>query len=606
MEGATVTEREHRARPRALDAATMCEAFQLTAAKYADRVALRTIGDTISITFAEYSERVRQLAGGLHALGVRRGDTVAFMLTNRPEFHLLDTAAIHLGAIPFSVYNTSSPEQIAFLLADAGNRVMVAEAAFLDRLRPAIERTDSVEHLILFDGATPGSITLTELEEAAAESELDFEAAWRAVGPQDLLTLIYTSGTTGPPKGVQLTHANEMAECRGVDAVGRPRPGGSVVSFLPLAHIADRGLSHYGQMIMGHTVTCCPDLAEVFAAVADCHPTFFGAVPRVWEKLKAALEAGIAGDGDEARRAATAQAIELAMRKVRAEQRGEPVSDEVRAACARAEDEIFSKIRATLGLERCEWYMIGAAPAPLEVLEFFAAIGIPICEVWGMSELASIATLVPPDRLRLGTVGPPIPGVEIRLAGDGEILVRGETVMAGYRNQPEKTAEAVDADGWLRTGDIGERGEDGYFRIIDRKKELIINAAGKNMSPANIEQRLKQGSPLIGQAIAIGDRRPYNVALIVLDPDASSAFARERGLPEASPAAMAGEPAVLDEVATGLARANSHLSRVEQIKRFKVLPCDWPPAGDELTPTMKLRRKSVHEKYAAEIEALYA
>ncbi len=605
MEGATVTEREQRARPRALDAATMCEAFQLTAAKNADRVALRTIGDTISITFAEYSERVRQLAGGLHALGVRRGDTVAFMLTNRPEFHLLDTAAIHLGAIPFSVYNTSSPEQIAFLLADAGNRVMVAEAAFLDRLRPAIERTDSVEHLILLDGATPGSITLTELEEAAAESELDFEAAWRAVGPQDLLTLIYTSGTTGPPKGVQLTHANEMAECRGVDAVGRPRPG-SVVSFLPLAHIADRGLSHYGQMVWGHTLTCCPDLTKVFAAVADCHPTFFGAVPRVWEKLKAALEAGITGDGDEARRAATVQAIELAMRKVRAEQRGEPVSDELRAACARAEDEVFSKIRATLGLERCEWYMIGAAPAPLEVLEFFAAIGIPICEVWGMSELASIATLVPPDHVRLGTVGPPIPGVQIRLAGDGEILVRGETVMAGYRNQPEKTAEAIDADGWLRTGDIGERGADGYFRIIDRKKELIINAAGKNMSPANIEQQLKQGSPLIGQAIAIGDRRPYNVALIVLDPDASAAFARERGLSDGSPAAMAGEPAVLDEVAAGLARANSHLSRVEQIKRFKVLPCDWPPAGDELTPTMKLRRKSVHEKYAAEIEALYA
>jgi long-subunit acyl-CoA synthetase (AMP-forming) len=434
---------------------------------------------------------------------------------------------------------------------------------------------------------------------------LDFEAAWRAVDPHDLLTLIYTSGTTGPPKGVELTHANELAECRGVDAVGQPRADGSVVSFLPHAHIADRGLSHYGQMVWGHTVTCCPDLTQVFAAVADCRPTFFGAVPRVWEKLKAALEAGISADDDGARRAASLEAIALGLRKVRAEQRGEPISDELSAAHYSAEERVFSKIRAKLGLERCEWYMIGAAPAPLEVLEFFAAIGIPICEVWGMSELTSIATLVPPHDVRLGTVGPAIPGVEIRLAADGEILIRGATVMAGYRNQPEKTAATIDPDGWLRTGDIGEIDELGYLKIVDRKKELIINAAGKNMSPANIEQQLKQGSPLIGQAVAIGDRRPYNVALIVLDPDASVAFAREHVLADAAPAAMAQEPAVLAEVGAGVERANSHLSRVEQIKRFKVLPCDWAPAGDELTPTMKLRRRPIEQKYAAEIDGLY-
>jgi long-subunit acyl-CoA synthetase (AMP-forming) len=250
--------------------------------------------------------------------------------------------------------------------------------------------------------------------------------------------------------------------------------------------------------------------------------------------------------------------------------------------------------------------MIGAAPTPLEVLEFFAAIGIPICEVWGMSETASVATLNPPDQVRLGTVGPAIPGVEIKLAQDGEILVRGETIMAGYRNQPEKTAETIDSEGWLQTGDIGEFDEAGYLKVIDRKKELIINAAGKNMSPANIEQQLKQGSPLIGQAIAIGDRRPYNVALLVLDPDACAAFAREHGLADPSAEAMSAEPAVLAEVQAGVERANSHLSRVEQIKRFKLLSVDWPPAGDELTPTMKLKRKPIAEKYASEIEALYA
>jgi long-subunit acyl-CoA synthetase (AMP-forming) len=572
-----------------------------------DQVALRTIGDGVSITFGEYAQRVRQLAGALHALNVRPGDTLGFMLTNRPEFHLVDTAAIHLGAVPFSIYNTSSSEQIAYLLSDARCRVMVVEAAFLERAREAINDTEVVEHLVVVDALAPdGGLTLSELEAAESPADFDFEASWREVKSSDLLTLIYTSGTTGPPKGVQVTHANEMAECRGIEAIGHFPPAGSVVSFLPHAHIADRGLSHYAQMVWGHTVTCCPDVTQVFAHVADAHPTFFGAVPRVWEKLKAALEAGIEAEPDEKRRAVAKQAIETGLTKIRAEQRGEPVPTELRDACEWAEGAIFSKMRARLGLDRSQWYMIGAAPCPLEVLEFFAAIGIPICEVWGMSETASIATLVPPDQLRLGTVGPPIPGVDIRLAEDREILVRGDTVMAGYRNQPEKTAETIDPDGWLHTGDIGAFDEAGFLKIIDRKKELIINAAGKNMSPANIEQQLKQGSPLIGQAVAIGDGRPYNVALLVLDPDASAAFAAQHGLTDPSPEAMSNEPKVLAEVEQSVQRANSHLSRVEQIKRFKVLPCDWPPAGDELTPTMKLKRKPIAEKYAAEIDELYA
>jgi long-chain acyl-CoA synthetase len=601
----TVTEAEE-ARPRALAAATMCEAFQLTASERPDQVALRTISDGVSITFGEYAERVGRIASGLHALGVRRGDTVAFMLTNRPEFHLIDAAAMHLGATPFSIYNTSSPEQIAYLLGDAGNRVFVLERAFRERALEAMRTAGNVERLVVIDGATGEEISLDELEGAPTPDGFDFEATWRAVQPDDVLTLIYTSGTTGPPKGVELTHANELAEIRGVDAVARPRLGGSVVSFLPHAHIADRGLSHYGSMAWGYTVTCCPELTQVFAHVADAHPTFFGSVPRLWEKLKAQLDAGVEAEPDESKRAAVKQAIELGMRKVRLEQAGEPVPEDLRAPYEQAERAVFSKMRARLGLERCEWYMIGAAPAPLEVLEFFAAIGIPICEVWGMSELTSIATLVPPERLKLGTVGPAIPGVEVRLADDGEVLVRGDTVMAGYRNQPDRTAETIDSEGWLHTGDIGTLDDDGFLRIIDRKKELIINAAGKNMSPANIEQHLKSSSALIGQAIAIGDRRPYNVALIVLDPDAAAAFAAEHGLVDSSLEALSAEPLVLEEVAAGVERANSHLSRVEQIKRFKVLPCDWPPAGDELTPTMKLKRRPIAEKYAAEIEALYA
>jgi len=605
MEGALETRPD--ATLRALHAATMCEAFQLTAAERSEQVALRTIRDGISITFAEYAERVRRLAGGFHALGVRRGDTVGFMLTNRPEFHLLDTAVMHLGATPFSIYNTSSPEQIAYLLRDAGNHVMIVERAFLERALEAISVTESVDHLIALDGGPEGALTLEEVQAADPGSGFDFDATWRAVAPQDVLTLIYTSGTTGPPKGVQITHANELAECRALDtAIGWGSAEGSIVSFLPNAHIADRGLVHYGQMIWGPTITTCPDPAQVFAHVADARPTRFGSVPRMWEKLKAALEAGFAAEPDEHRRTATLEALALGLRKVRAEQAGEPVPAELVQACRRADELIFSRIRERLGFERCEHYMIGAAPAPLEVFEFFAAIGIPICEVWGMSELSCVATLVPADRIRFGTVGAPLPGVEIMIAGDGEVLARGEIVMAGYRNEPQKTAETIDADGWLHTGDIGAFDEHGYLRIVDRKKELIINAAGKNMSPANIEQQLKQGSQLIGQPVAIGDGRPYNVALIVLDPDASASFAREHGLADGGPEALSGEPAVLEEVAAGIERANSHMSRVEQIKRFTILPCDWAPAGDELTPTMKLKRRSISSKYAAEIEALYA
>ena len=594
-------------RPATLDAATMCEAFQLTAAERAGEVGLRTIGDRVTITFGEYRDRVRGIAGGLGSLGVRRGDTVGLMLTNRPEFHLIDTAAMHLGAAPFSIYNTSSVEQIAYLLGDAGCSVVAVEAAFADRMHDAITRTPTVEHVILLDAELDGSLSLAEVEAAAPEG-FDFDAAWRAVTADDVLTLIYTSGTTGPPKGVQLTHANQLAQYRALDAASSQwrASGGSVISYLPTAHIADRTMSHYEQMISGVTITTCPDPTQVFAHTIDARPTRFGGVPRVWEKLKAALEAGMAAEPDDRQRAATRQAIELGLRKVRAEQAGEPVSGALARAWLQADGAVFSAIRARLGFDRCESFIIGAAPAPLEVFEFFAAIGIPICEVWGMSEISCVGTLVPPDGLRFGTVGKPLPGVELKLADDGEVLVRGETVMAGYRNQATQTAEAVDSDGWLHSGDIGSLDADGYLRIVDRKKELIINAAGKNMSPANIEQQLKQGSALIGQAIAIGDSRPYNVALIVLDPDACGPFAAQHGIGDASIAAMSAEPAVLAEVSEGVERANSHLSRVEQIKRFKVLDRDWSPAGDELTPTMKLRRKPIVAKYAAEIDALYA
>jgi long-chain acyl-CoA synthetase len=593
-----VVEREESA----LQALTLCEAFQLTVADNAGRVALRTLGGKLELTFAQVAERVERIATGLHRLGVRRGDSVGLMLLNRPEFNLCDCAAMHLGATPFSIYNTCSPEQIAYLFSNAQNKVLITESQFLEKIGAA--EVDSLEHVVCVDGAPEGAIGLEQLE-AFDAPDFDFEATWKSVQPEDLVTICYTSGTTGPPKGVELTHANVLAECHAAAAVIEHHPEGRIISYLPNAHMADRYSTHYVQLLYGTEVTVISDVTQIAAAIAEVHPTSFGSVPRVWEKMKAGLEAAIAADEDVARKQAVQWAIGVGLERVRAEQAGEAVSEELLAEYAKADELVLKRLRERLGLDQTKMLYAGAAPTPVEVLEFFHAIGLPICELWGMSELTCVGTCNPRERPKLGTVGPPLPGIEVKIAEDGELLCRGEMVMRGYRSDPTQTAEAIDADGWLHTGDIAEIDSEGYVKIVDRKKELIINAAGKNMSPANIEAQIKGSGALIGQAIAIGDRRPYNVALIVLDPDGASVWAAEHGLADVSPAALCQEPGVKAEVSRGVEEANSHLSRVEQIKRFAILPCDWLPGGDELTPTMKLKRKPIAEKYAAEIDALY-
>jgi long-subunit acyl-CoA synthetase (AMP-forming) len=566
----------------------MAEAFQRTAAANPDRVALRLKDDAMSMTWGEYGEKVRALTAGLAGLGLGHGGTLGIMLTNRPEFHWFDSAALHAGATPFSIYNTYAREQIQYQVADADARIVVTETAFLDQ----VTGLDGVEHLVVIDGE--GGLSVGDVE-AAASGDFDFDASWRAVQPDDLLTLIYTSGTTGPPKGVQLTHENLLSAVRGFDQMISFPDEGRVVSWLPMAHIAERACSHYLPMVLGFSATCCADPRQVVAYLPEVRPTWFFAVPRIWEKLKAAIEAGVAAEQDEQRKQATEWALDVGLRKVRAEQAGEEVGDELREEHAKADALVLSKIRERLGLDQVESVNVGAAPTPREVIEFFHAIGVPLAELWGMSETCGYGTCNPPDKIRIGTVGPVSPGAEIKLADDGEVLIRGPVIMTGYRNQPEKTSETIDSEGWLHTGDVGEFDADGYLKIVDRKKELIINAAGKNMSPANIEAKVKASSPLIGQAVAIGDMKPYNVALITLDPDVAPGFIQQHG-----------EDAVQAEIERGVAAANEQLARVEQIKRFKVLADEWQPGGEELTPTMKLKRKPIAAKYASEIEELYS
>jgi len=607
MEATTTTEPQsgERIEFKALREATICAAFQVTAAEHADRTALRTKGDEFSMTWAEYADKVRALAAGLAGLGLKRGDTIALLLTNRPEFHWVDMAAMHLGATPFSIYNTYSAEQIEYLVSDAQNPIVVTEQQYLGTISKVKDKCSSIEHVVVVDGEAEGALSLDDVE-ARGEDGFDFEAAWKAVEPDDVLTLIYTSGTTGPPKGVQITHENELAAGRSFDQIIQFPEGARAVSYLPMAHIAERSCTHYLPIMFGFTVTCCPDARQIIGYLPEVRPSWFFAVPRIFEKLKAAMEASMEKEEDPERRKAAKAAIELGLKKVRLEQSGEEVPEELQRQYDEADKQMFSKIRAGLGLDEIEALNVGAAPTPPEVIEFFHAMGLPLAELWGMSETCGAGTCNRPEHIKIGTVGPPAPGIEVKLAEDGEVLVRGGVVMKGYRNQPDKTEETFTDDGFLMTGDVGEFDDDGFLKIVDRKKELIINAAGKNMSPANIEAKLKTSSPLIGQAVAIGDGRPFNTALITLDPDAAPGFAREHGLEGKSIEDLAGEDSVIEAVQEGVNRANEDLARVEQIKKFKLLPTDWEPGGEELTPTMKLKRKPIAEKYKDEIEALYA
>ncbi|WP_375483171.1 AMP-dependent synthetase/ligase [uncultured Jatrophihabitans sp.] len=584
---------------------TLTAAFQATAGRTPHTIALATPDGTTRLTWRQYGTRVRALAAGLANLGVRRGDTVGIMLTNRVEFHLVDTAALHAGATPFSIYNTLAPEQIAHLFANAGNRVVVCEEQFLEQIRAAaaVDET-AVETIVCVDADVAGTVSLRHVETTPA-TDFDFEASWRAVTPDDVLTIIYTSGTTGPSKGVEITHRNMLTELGATARIVPLDERDSVISYLPDAHIANRWGAHYTSLYRGMQIIPLPDMKQLISVLPSVHPTLFGAVPQVWYKLKAGIEAQLAAESSTVKRRLGQWAIEVGRRRARLLSDGQPVPRGLAVQHRIADRIVLGTIRARLGLDRVRFAATGAAAIDPEALEFVLALGLPCCEMWGMSELTCAVTVNRPDAIRIGTVGTALDVAELSLADDGELLVRGPLVMKGYRNDPEKTAETIDADGWLHTGDIASIDDDGYVRIVDRKKELMINASGKNMSPANIEGIVKVSCPLVGSVVAIGDDRPYVVALITLDPDAAAAFAQAHGLPPDAPATWAEDPAVLAAVSEGVDAANTRLARVEQIKRFVILPEVWEPGGDEITPTMKIRRRPVAEKYADRIDALY-
>ncbi len=582
---------------------TLPQAFQETAALQPDSVAIRTVGDEVVITWRQYADRVRKIATGLAALGVERGDTVGLMLRNRPEFHLADTAVMHLGAIPFSIYNTSAPDQIRYLFSNAENRIVFTEQDFLPAVRAA---GADLADVIVVDAKVDGCLTLEELEALGTTADFDIDSAWRAVRPDDVVTLIYTSGTTGPPKGVELTHANVMAEFSAVVELIDLRHTDRITSYLPHAHIADRVTGHYANMVLGVQVTDVADPRAIAQALPDARPTVWLGVPRVWHKIKAGIETKLGTEATGIRRRLALWAIDTGVRAARKTLAGKALSTSLAIRRTIADRLVLAKVRDALGLDQLRWGVTAAAPIPVETLEFFWGLGIPVYEVWGLSENAGGATSNRPGANKVGSVGKALRGVEISVADDGELLIRGPVVMRGYRHQPEKTADAIDADGWLHTGDIGTLDAEGLVTIVDRKKELLVNEAGKNLSPNNIEMAIQATSPLIDQVVAFGDAKPYVTALVVLDREAAAAQAAALGIADPSAAAFAQRPEARELLTAAVLEGNSKLSRVEQIKRFLIVGTPWEPGGDELTPTMKLKRRPIAEKYSAEIDKLYA
>jgi long-chain acyl-CoA synthetase len=562
---------------------TVPSRFLQTVRSRPDAVALRARdGDGwLETTFAEYAEDACRVAAGLRQLGVGRGDRVVLMLRNRPEFFVADMAGLLVGATPISIYNSSAPEQVQYLAGHSDAKVAIVEdVGFLERFLKVRSELPALEHIVLVedpDGAAPDDVGAWEA--LLALDPVDIEAASQVAQPSDLATVIYTSGTTGPPKGVMLDHANICwtAESLRLTLAHVAAEGRRLVSYLPMAHIAERMTSHYQQALLGYEVTTCPEASQVASYLPQVRPEILFAVPRIWEKMYAGIQAVVAADPQQK------EAFERALET--------------------GDDAVLRPVRELLGLDQVISAITGAAPIPVEILQFFRSLGVPLAEIYGMSESSGPMTFDAVE-VRIGTVGRAIPGCEVKLAEDGEVICRGGNVFRGYLNDPEKTADALDADGWLHSGDIGEFDADGYVKIVDRKKELIITAGGKNISPANLEAALKAFS-LIGQACVIGDGRPFVSALLVLDPEVAPAWAKQHGLDGATLPELAEHPDVRAEVERYVAEANRRFSNVEQVKKFALLGEEWLPDSEELTPTMKLKRRGIHTKYAEVIEELY-
>jgi long-chain acyl-CoA synthetase len=556
-----------------------------------------------SKTYREIAGIVERLALGLIDLGIAKGDKVSILSNTRPEWTYFDFAALSVGATVVPIYQTNSPDECQYVLENSDARaVIVEDAEQLAKIRQVRDRCPTLEHVVLMTGEADDAISAAGLaDRGASHDTAELEERWSSVAPEDICTLIYTSGTTGPPKGCVISHGNYRAMLDMVLEVGVLGEDEVTYLYLPLAH-SFALLIQFGTVALGATLAYWQrDPLKIIPDLAEVRPTYFPSVPRIFEKIYTAATAAAENAGGM-QKAVFNWAIGVGRRMREAERAGRQPGFLLRKQYEIADRKVLAKIRNLFG-GRLKLAVSGAAPISPDILRFFDAAGVLVVEGWGMTETSTAATVATPDDFKFGTVGKPFPGCEIRVADDGEILVRGANIFQGYYKNPKATAETL-VDGWLHTGDIGEIDQDGFVKVTGRKKDIIITAGGKNITPANIEAEIKQ-HPLVSQCVVIGDRRSYLVALVTLDPEEAEKFGKEHGLPT-DPEALAQAPELRKAIDAHLEEVNAKFARVEQVKKIAILPHDLSQEGGELTPTMKVKRNVVAEKHAEEIEGLYA
>ena len=552
-------------------------------------------------SFDEVGEIARDLSLGLIDLGIEKGDKVAILGNTRPEWTYFDFAALTAGATVVPIYQTNSPEECQYVLENSDAvAVIVEDEEQLDKIRQIRDRCPKLEHLIRMTGTGGGAVSMQELAARGADrDESEWAARWSSVGKEDICTFIYTSGTTGPPKGCVISHGNYRAM---LDMVNEKNVLGGeddiTYLFLPLAH-SFALLVQFGSFSLGATLAYWErDPLRIVPNLAEVKPTYFPSVPRIFEKIYTAATSAVEKQGGLKKRIFD-WAIAVGKRYYAAE-RAAGAGPLLKLQHGLADRLVLEKIRNLFG-GNLRVAVSGAAPINPEILRFFDAAGVLVLEGWGMTETSTAATIATPEDFKFGTIGKPFPGVEVRIAEDGEILVKGPNVFQGYYKNDEATRETI-VDGWLHTGDIGEIDADGYLKITGRKKDIIITAGGKNITPANLEAEIKQ-HPVVSQCVVIGDRRPYLVALVTLDPDEATKFAQENGVTVAS---LPENEKLRASIQAHIDQINEKFARVEQVKKFHVLAQDLSQEGGELTPTMKVKRNVVADKYAADVDALYA
>jgi long-chain acyl-CoA synthetase len=558
------------------------------------------------MTWSAYRERTLEVAAGLISLGVEPGDVVAIQGSNRPEHVIADLATIHAGGAGVTLYGTLAPPQIAYVANDCQAKVAVLEdTAYLERWQSVRSDLRSLRHIVLMQAvASEGVITWPDLikrgRHLLAQNPAVVDERIRDLRPADTATMIYTSGTTGFPKGVVFTHRNLLWTTEAVRRTLDLPENLRLVSYLPLAHIAERMSTHYLGMWLGCEVFYCQDIRQVLDYTLVARPQAFLGVPRIWEKLQTRLLARFAGDR---RRALIMFALHNGQRVVKARQAGRrpAIAGLLHALFDRL---VFRKVREGLGLDEVSVAVTTAAPTDPNLIVFFNALGIPLCELYGLSECSGPATTNRPNANRIGSVGQPLAGVEIALGLDRELLIRGGNVVSGYHNLPQETEQSFDSEGWLRTGDLGSVDADGFVWITGRKKDLIITAGGKNIAPAPLEVALKS-NPLVAQCCVVGDSLPFLAALVALDPEEAAQWAQAHQMAWDGLARFVRVPEVIDEIRKSIDDLNKRLSRVEQIKKFYLVPDEWSPESGEVTPSLKVKRGFVLKRYDEAIRQMY-